>query len=133
LTGIQNIVLSMNVSHSAEINKKQYAQDLLSSIGIDEETANRKVLQLSGGEQQRVAIARALAHHPEIIIADEPTANLDRDTEDDILQIFSNLAHQENKCVIIVSHSNRVASVADQILRIQNGTVISKSTENSVG
>jgi len=120
-TAVQNIVLSMNISESLERDKKGYAYALLQKVGIDKETADRKILKLSGGEQQRVAIARALAHNPAILIADEPTGNLDRDTEDEILSIFLKLAHEENRCVIIVTHSKKVSSIADVVYRIQDG------------
>jgi putative ABC transport system ATP-binding protein len=120
-TAVQNIVLSMNISKSPETNKKTFAYALLEKVGIDRETADRKILKLSGGEQQRVGIARALAHNPAILIADEPTGNLDRETEQDILGIFSKLAHEENRCVIIVTHSRKVTSIADVVYGIQDG------------
>ena len=122
-TAVENIVLSMNISGSVENNKKQFAYDLLLKMGIDKETAGRKILKLSGGEQQRVGIARALAHNPNIIIADEPTGNLDTETEDDILRILTSLAHNENKCVIIVTHSKKVSSIADVILGMKDGVL----------
>lgn len=120
-TGIENIVLSMNISGVVERDKKTFAYALLEKVGIDKETADRKVLKLSGGEQQRVAIARALSHNPDIIIADEPTGNLDAETENAILEILVKLAHEENKCVIIVTHSKRVSSAADETWGIQKG------------
>jgi len=123
-TAIENIVLSMQISGSKEPDKKAYAHYLLEKVGIDKETAGRKVLKLSGGEQQRVGIARALAHIPEIIIADEPTGNLDTETESDVLKILSNQALIENKCVIIVTHSTRVSSIADQVWGMVDGTLV---------
>jgi len=123
-TAAENIVLSMNISGSDVKDKKAYAYELLESIGIDRETAGRKILKMSGGEQQRVGIARALAHNPEIIIADEPTGNLDRDTEDEILDIFVKLAHEQGKCVIIVTHSRRVTKVADVTMGIRDGELV---------
>lgn len=120
-TAVQNIVLSMNISKSPEKDKKSYAYALLKRVGIDQETADRKVLKLSGGEQQRVGIARALSHNPGILIADEPTGNLDKETEADILRIFKRLAHKEGKCVIIVTHSKNVSSIADVVYRITSG------------
>ena len=124
-TAIDNIVLSMQISGSNERDKKLFAYGLLQKVGIDEETANRKVLKLSGGEQQRVGIARALAHNPNIIIADEPTGNLDTDTENDVLKILSSLAHDEGKCVIIVTHSKKVSSIADEVLGMKDGKLTS--------
>ena len=127
-TAVQNIVLSMNISKSPERDKTGYAYALLERVGIDRETADRKILKLSGGEQQRVGIARALAHNPAILIADEPTGNLDRETENDILGIFLKLAHEDGKCVIIVTHSKRVTAIADVIYGIADGqlTVVGK-------
>lgn len=122
-TAVENIVLSMNISGSRAKGKKESAYKLLSELGIDRETADRKILHLSGGEQQRVGIARALSHHPDIVIADEPTGNLDGDATKGIMDIFVRLAHEENKCVIIVTHSKEVAAYADKIMRIANGKV----------
>jgi len=122
-TAVDNIVLSMQISGSNVRDKKSFAYNLFQKVGIDKETANRKVLKLSGGEQQRVGIARALAHNPNIIIADEPTGNLDTDTENDVLNILSSLAHDEGKCVIIVTHSKKVSSVADEIWGMKDGNL----------
>ena len=120
-TAIDNIVLSMNISGVSESNKKAKAYALLEKVGINKEKAHRKILKLSGGEQQRIGIARALAHNPDIIIADEPTGNLDKNTEESILKIFTQLAHDEGKCVIIVTHSKRVTTIADEIWGIDKG------------
>jgi len=123
-TAVYNITLSMNISESSikerQAQKKQ-AYFLLNKVGINRETADRKILKLSGGEQQRVGIARALSHAPDIIIADEPTGNLDTTTEKSVLEILSRLAHEDNKCVIIVTHSDKVSSVADEVLEVKNG------------
>ena len=124
-TAIDNIVLSMQISRCKEHDKKAFAYKLLQDVGIDRETANRKILKLSGGEQQRVGIARALAHNPDIIIADEPTGNLDTETENDVLNILTSLAHDEGKCVIIVTHSKKVSSIADEIWSMKNGVLVS--------
>jgi len=120
-TAIDNILLSMNISGITEGNKKAKAYSLLEKVGIDKEKAARKILKLSGGEQQRVAIARALAHDPELVIADEPTGNLDKTTEDSILKIFSHLAHVDGKCVIIVTHSKKVTNIADETWGLDKG------------
>lgn len=123
-TAIENIMLSMNISGNKEKNKKEYAYALLEKVGVDRETAGRKILKLSGGEQQRVGIARALAHIPDIIIADEPTGNLDADTEAAVLNILTSLAHDEGKCVIIVTHSKKVTSIADEVWGINDGKLL---------
>ena len=83
---------------------------------------NRKILKLSGGEQQRIAIARSLSYNPKIIIADEPTGNLDKDTENDILNIFEHLAKEENKCIIIVTHSQNVYNRADVVYELKKNS-----------
>ena len=111
-TALENVVLSMDVAGYKTKNKKARALDLLNSVGLDEDEANRRVLKLSGGQQQRVAIARALSYDPDIILADEPTGNLDRDTQKEIMDIFRNLA-DGGKCVILVSHSPDVATMCD--------------------
>lgn len=123
-TALENILLSMNISKSKKKNKDQFALSLLESVGIDQEKASRKILKLSGGKQQRVGIARALSHNPKIIIADEPTGNLDPDNEKGIMEIFSNLVHNENKCVIVVTHSESVSKYADEILKLNNGNIL---------
>lgn len=123
-TATENIVLSMNISGNKQKNKNSFAYALLEKVGIDKETADRKILKLSGGEQQRVGIARALSHNPDVIIADEPTGNLDRDTEADVLKILTSLAHNEDKCVIIVTHSRKVTSFADEVWGINDGKLL---------
>lgn len=122
-TVLENIMLSMNISESKEPNKKQFALHVLEKVGIDAEKANRKILKLSGGEQQRVGIARALSHNPDIIIADEPTGNLDNDTENEIMSILKELAHQQDKCVIVVTHSKNVAVFADEVIGLSAGNL----------
>ena len=112
-TALENVVLSMDVAGYKTKNKKQRAIELLNSVGLDEEEANRRVLKLSGGQQQRVAIARALSYDPDIILADEPTGNLDTDTQNEIMKIFRELTDQ-GKCVILVSHSPDVAAMCDE-------------------
>ena len=112
-TALENVVLSMDVSGCRIKDKKKKALELLESVGLDEDEANRRVLKLSGGQQQRVAIARALSYDPDIILADEPTGNLDRDTQQEIMDIFRDLADQ-GKCVILVSHSPDVAQMCDE-------------------
>lgn len=115
LTALENIILSMDISKVKVSDKKKKALDLMKSVGLEESLANRRILKLSGGEQQRIAIARSLSYNPNIIIADEPTGNLDKETEDEILSIFKRLAEKENKCVIIVTHSKNVSDSVDVV------------------
>ena len=112
-TATENVILSMDVAGYKCKNKKERAMELLASVGLDEDEASRRVLKLSGGQQQRVAIARALSYNPDIILADEPTGNLDRETQDEIMGIFRGLTEQ-GKCVILVSHSPDVANMCDE-------------------
>lgn len=123
-TAKENILLSMNISNSKQENKDKYINDLLQDVGIDSDKANRKILNLSGGEQQRIGIARALSHNPDIIIADEPTGNLDNETEEKIMDILVSLAHKYNKCVIIVTHSKKVCSYLDEIWGLKSGKLL---------
>ena len=112
-TALENVILSMDVAGYKTSDKKARALELLDSVGLDEDEAERRVLKLSGGQQQRVAIARALSYDPDIILADEPTGNLDRETQKEIMEIFRALADQ-GKCVILVSHSPEVAEMCDE-------------------
>ena len=111
-TALENVILSMEIAKVKKVNKKARALEMLLSVGLNKAEANRPILQLSGGQQQRVAIARALSYNPDIILADEPTGNLDRETENEIMSIFRNLA-ENGKCVILVSHSPAVANLCD--------------------
>ena len=126
LTAIENVILSMDVSGKKFSSKKKTAMELLEKVGLDEDEAHRRILKLSGGQQQRVAIARALSYGPEIILADEPTGNLDGETQDDIMEIFAKLAKEENKCVIIVTHSPEVTEKADIVYELRKTENIKK-------
>lgn len=119
LTAIENIILSMNVSNLKISNKQEKAIELMKSVGLKESQKDRRVLKLSGGEQQRVAIARSLSYNPRMILADEPTGNLDKETENEILKILIDLAKKENKCVIIVTHSENVCNKADIVYELK--------------
>ena len=118
LNAIENVELSLDISGRDVPDKRQHAADILRRLGIADYDLERPVLQMSGGQQQRVAIARAISYDPPIILADEPTGNLDSQTEKDIIGIFDELAHRQNKCVIIVTHSKKVASMADEVYSI---------------
>ena len=129
-TAKENILLSMNISNSNQKDKDKYVYDLLQDVGIDSDKANRKILNLSGGEQQRIGIARALSHNPDIIIADEPTGNLDNETEEKIMEILISLAHEHHKCVIIVTHSKKVCTYIDEIWGLKSGKLLFIKDEN---
>lgn len=113
LTARENVILSMDISGKKIPNKKELAGELLDRVGLTGEMADSKILKLSGGEQQRVAIARTLSYDPDVILADEPTGNLDGETQSNIMDILCTLAHEQDKCIIIVTHSPEVAERAD--------------------
>lgn len=117
-TAMENVILSMEIAGVKKVKKKEKAKELLASVGLTEDEANRRVLKLSGGQQQRVAIARALSYDPNIILADEPTGNLDGETQQEIMELFKELANQ-GKCVILVSHSPEVAQMCDTVYKLQ--------------
>lgn len=124
LTAAENVLVPMSITdNELPANHQEVAYNLLDYIGITKDKANRLVNQLSGGEQQRVAIARALATNVDIILADEPTGNLDEEMEQEIVGIFKELAHTHNKCVIMVTHSNEIAQQADERLYLRKGVL----------
>lgn len=98
-------------------------EKLLADVGIPKEDWNRKVLQLSGGQQQRVAIARALASPSKVLLADEPTGNLDEETGREVTELLQESAHKLGKCVIVVTHSRDMAQAADIVLKIRKGKI----------
>lgn len=114
LTAVENVMLSMDIAGVKKENNRAYAMELLEKVGLSKEESQRRILKLSGG-QQRVAIARAVSYDPAILLADEPTGNLDEDTQDEIMEIFKGLAYEEQKCIILVTHSPVVASLADEV------------------
>ena len=122
----ENIQLSFDISGKKlrDIggfkNKREYVDELIREVGLDPEViGNRRILHISGGQQPRIAIARALSFQPRVILADEPTGNLDMDTSSEIMGIFTRLAHEQNRCVIIVTHSPQIAELADIQLDLQ--------------
>ncbi|MDE5696928.1 MAG: ATP-binding cassette domain-containing protein [Lachnospiraceae bacterium] len=113
LTPIENVALTA----------KKDALPLLLRLGLTAEEAKRNVMKVSGGQQQRVAIARALASDTPVILADEPTGNLDEDTAGEITGILKESAHELDKCVIVVTHSNELAAQADVVLNLKRGSL----------
>lgn len=121
MTSYENTVTAMSITNNKVEDMHNVAYNLLDFIGITKTKANRKVTMLSGGEQQRVAIARALATNADLILADEPTGNLDKKNESAIMEIFKSIANDYDKCVIVVTHSKEVANYADSIIRLSDG------------
>ncbi|MCR2050535.1 ABC transporter ATP-binding protein [Acetatifactor muris] len=118
-----NLIDYLTPIENVKLGGKANAEELLAQMGIDEAQRKRNVMQLSGGQQQRVAIARALASMAPILLADEPTGNLDEDTANEIISIFQKLAHEQEKCVIVVTHSRELAEQADIVLRLKKGKI----------
>ncbi len=119
-----NLIDYLTPKENVALTAKLSPQPILERVGLTEEECKRNVLKLSGGQQQRVAIARALASDTKVILADEPTGNLDEDTAAEIISILKGCAHEMNKCVIIVTHSNDLAKQADTIFRVKKGKLI---------
>lgn len=117
MTARQNIQTALEIS--GETAENPFIEELFEQVGISKDLIDKPVLQLSGGQQQRVAIVRALATGHDIIIADEPTGNLDEGTTQEIVKIFKNIAHQQNKTVIIVTHETTVAQETDVIFELK--------------
>ena len=125
-SALDNVRLPLIYQGVGLSEQKKRAIEALTKVGL-ENRLGHKPNELSGGQQQRVAVARALITNPRLILADEPTANLDKDTEDDIMKIFKKLAHQDHKCVIIVTHSKNIADNADCVFELSTKTEERKS------
>ncbi|MDQ8735194.1 ABC transporter ATP-binding protein [Paenibacillus sp. LHD-38] len=121
-----NLIDYVTPMENLKLVNKQASKQILLDFGLEEHEINRNVLQLSGGQQQRVAIARALVSDVPVILADEPTGNLDEETADDIVKVLMNSAHRQGKCVIVVTHSKQLASQADVVLQLQQQKLLKK-------
>ena len=116
-----NLIDYMTPIENVRLTAKLDAAPILERRGLEQDEITRNVLKLSGGQQQRVAIARALASDAPVILADEPTGNLDADTAEEITVILKESAHEFGKCVVVVTHSGEVAKQADVVLEIKRG------------
>lgn len=116
-----NLIDYMNSIENVKLTSKKAPLPILERLGLTKEETKRNVLKLSGGQQQRVAIARALASDTAILLADEPTGNLDEDTAEEITQILKESAHELKRCVIIVTHSGALAKQADIVIKLRKG------------
>ena len=124
MTAVENIQVAMSITENKlPRDERNVAYNLLNYIGINKEKANRTINKLSGGEQQRVAIARALATNVDLILADEPTGNVNEEMAEEIVEVFKKLAHDHNKCVIVVTHSTQIAAESDVIFRLSKGVL----------
>ena len=114
-----NLIDYLTPLENLKLVNKDASKDILMQLGLEGKQITRNVLKLSGGQQQRVAIARALVSEAPIILADEPTGNLDENTAMDIINILKSSAKERNKCVIVVTHSPQLASAADVVLELK--------------
>ncbi|MDO4543358.1 MAG: ABC transporter ATP-binding protein [Clostridia bacterium] len=130
LTVTENVMLPLLLNKTSKKEAKSLAQVALKRVELPKSTFNRLPALLSGGEQQRVAIARALATGGEVILADEPTGNLDKENGDNVISILKKLAHENNLCVIVVTHDTSVAERADTVFTMSDGRLTPSSTGN---
>ncbi|MDO8735702.1 MAG: ABC transporter ATP-binding protein [Thermoleophilia bacterium] len=124
LSALENVMLPMEFSGMPREERKKRAAELLSQVGLDGDKQARKPARLSGGEQQRVGIARALANHPRLILADEPTGNLDSKTGQNIITLLRELSRSENTTIVAATHDLSIEEQCDRIYRIRDGKFI---------
>jgi len=124
LTALQNVMLPMSFQDMSLEEREERAKELLTMVGLDDRMYN-KTTELSGGQQQRVAIARALANDPEVILADEPTGNLDSNTGNLVMDYLKKL-HKQGKTIIMVTHDPRFVKYGDRVVYIKDGNVVKK-------
>ena len=132
LTALENVMIPMYINKGIpKSERKKIAMNLLEKFGLGNRI-NHRPNQLSGGEQQRVAIARALANNPEVILADEPTGNLDKKNEEMIFNYFKKLVTEDKKTVVIVSHNEIINKYADIIYKLEDGKIYKEVIDNEV-
>lgn len=129
LNTLENVMLPMTFQGYSREERLKRAKELLIAVGLGDKL-NNLPNQLSGGQMQRVAIARALANNPEVILADEPTGNLDSKTSSEILELLKGLQKKEGKTLIIVTHEEKIAKEADRIAYLEDGKVVRVSKKN---
>ena len=124
LTALENVALPMEFAKAPKPERIKRAQDLLQEVGLEPDQMNRKPGRLSGGQQQRVAIARALANKPQLILADEPTGNLDSTTGKMIFDLLHQLSRKENTTIIVVTHDLEIAGKTDKTFKLDDGKLV---------
>ncbi|MCH5317612.1 MAG: ABC transporter ATP-binding protein [Eubacterium sp.] len=123
LTVAENVMYPMELRGISPAEAKERAAELIEKVGLPETMADRFPTMLSGGEQQRVAIARALGMDTKVLLADEPTGNLDEANSEQVMDILIKLAHETDRCVIVVTHDPELAARADTIVNMQDGVL----------
>jgi len=124
LNALENVMLPMLIANKSRKEAEERAKELLKMVNIDESLWYKKPNQLSGGQQQRIAIARALVNEPKILLADEPTGNLDSKSAQDVMKIFSEINKNKNVAIIMVTHNEELTKYSDRIIRIKDGKII---------
>jgi len=130
LTALENVMLPMTFQGIPRHEREMRAEKLLNLVGLSDRI-NHKPTELSGGQQQRVAIARSLANDPEVILADEPTGNLDTKTGREVMEMLSNLHREEKKVIIMVTHDQDISQYAERILHLRDGRIVSDEENRS--
>lgn len=125
LTACENVMYPMELCHIDKESQIKTAKELINKVGLPETVEDRYPSKLSGGEQQRVAIARALTMGKELLLADEPTGNLDSGNSEEVMKLLVSLAHNENRCIIIVTHDLSVVEKSDIVYKIEDGKILS--------
>lgn len=121
LTALENVSFPIEINGASAVEAATKAKELLESLGINAEKQGRYPANLSGGEQQRVAIARSLGTGARVLLADEPTGNLDKANGENVIEILEQLAHEQGYCVIVVTHNNAIAARADRAWQMNDG------------
>ena len=127
MTALQNVELPMMIARVPPKQRRARAEDLLRQMGL-EDRLHHKPIELSGGQRQRVAIARALSNDPTIILADEPTGNLDSHAGAEVVRLLKSLAHEQGRTVLIVSHDPQVIAQTDRYIRLRDGHIVEEGT-----
>ncbi|MCG8603350.1 MAG: ABC transporter ATP-binding protein [Verrucomicrobiales bacterium] len=133
LTAYENVELPLLLTKLSRRERKQRIETALDLVGLSDRAGHRPT-ELSGGQEQRVAIARAIVHNPELLVADEPTGDLDRESADSILQLLQSLTKEHGKTVVMVTHDPKAANAADRTLHLEKGKLITpaKAREEAV-
>ncbi|MBM9930223.1 ABC transporter ATP-binding protein [Pediococcus pentosaceus] len=118
MTPIDNLLTAMSITKSQHRGDKDYAMTMLKKLGLNESEMKKNVQRLSGGQQQRVAIARTMVCDAKVVVADEPTGNLDESNTVEVIELFQKIAHDQGKCVIIVTHETAVARMCDHVYQL---------------
>lgn len=132
LSAKDNVMLPMEFAGLSKAERSTRAAELLNQVGLEDEMHSRKANRLSGGMQQRVSIARALANNPKLILADEPTGNLDDETGELIIDLLRNLSHEKNTTILVVTHDHALAAKTDRKFRLARGKITEEPVRKAV-